>query len=324
MHSLNQSESLKYKFLLKMSSENKLFGSRLSWCGGDNVLSPSTNTFTRPKVSYLYKRSRGDSSSYIPLSKQIWNDSPNTTFRSKENSKHDSNPKPDNVSSQVIRHRIKQIRPGSHYKHSYVTPNTPDLPKELSVKPNSFSLLNDPSINKKSRRKTKLKSLPSTSQESSNPLLSKLLELRKDFSVKPIETIQPRVLRIVPRKDFEWSKNRGGSLSPAPAATHQPSSPRLLSTVESDASLANSAIETGCEPLSIKACPTLIKYRSTSVPRRAWYRSGGTISMETQTEECEETGRVFITNKNYSISEGESAEEESPGIRYTAKYSNYN
>jgi hypothetical protein len=309
-----------------MSSENKLPSSRFSWCGGDNVLSPSTNTFTRPKVSYLYKRSRGDSSSYIPLSKQICNDSPNTTIKSKENSKHDSIPKPDHSLSQLIRRRIKQIRPGSQYKHSYASPGTPELPKELSVsvKRNSFSLLNDHSINKTSRRKTKLKSVPSASQESSNTFLSKLLELRKDFSVKPIETIRPRVLRIVPRKDFEWAKNRGGSLSPAPATTHQPSSPRLLSTVESNASLASTAIETGCEPLSIRACPTLKKYRSISVPRRGWYRSSGTISMETQTEECEQTGEVFITNHNYSISEGESAEEESPGVRYTAKYSNYN
>ena len=307
-----------------MSSENKLPASRFSWCGGDNVLSPSTNTFTRPKVSYLYKRSRGDSNSYIPLSKQIYNDSPSTTLRSKENTRQDSVPKPDHSISQLICHRIKQIRPGSQYNNKFVSLETPDLPKELSVKRNSFSLLNDHSINKKSRRKAKLKSLPSSSQESSNSFLSKLLELRKDFSVKPIETIRPRVLRIVPRKDFELAKKRGGSLSPAPGTTQQPSSPSLLSTVESNASLANSAIETGCEPLSIKACPTLVKYRSTSVPRRAWYKSSGTISMETQTDDCEDTGRVFIKNKNYSISEGESAEEESPGIRYTAKYSNYN
>ena len=304
-----------------MSSENKLFVSRFSWANGDNVLSPSTNTPSKPKASYLYKRTRGESTKYIPSSNHIYHEYPNISNKSKENTKLLTPTKPDETTSKVLRSKLKLIRPSSHYKHSYFSSVIPDLSKEVSVRKNSCSFLNEASLNKKPRRKSRISSLPTAS----NPLLSKLLEFRKNFSVKPIDTFRPRVLRIVPKRTDEWIASKGRSMSPIPASTHAPCSPALfLSTVESNTSFTTSKNDSRSELLTIKACPTIVRYRSMSVPRRSFTKSVSGNSMETQTEQYEISEREHDVTMNFSISEGESAEEESPGIRYTAKYSQFN
>lgn len=309
-----------------MSSEN-LFLPRFSWTNGENVLCPSTNIFSKPKTSYLYKRSRGESINYIPLSKQFYNDSHNSALKSKENHKKDSHKKPEETPSQVLRSRLKEFRPGSHYKHRYFNPVTPDLPKEVSVKKNKGSFNSDTALKRKSRRKSHLSYLPTPSNhlDSSHPLLSKLLDLRKNFSVKPVETFRPKVLRIIPKRVDELRIPKGRSMSPAAAYTHKPCPPGLfLTTVDSNSSLSTAVTESGSESITIKGCPTIVKYRSMSVPRRPYLKSGVGMSMETQTERNEGFEREHDATMNFNISEGESAEEESPGIRYTAKYSQYN